>query len=90
MAAQGCATFPSFCAWDQSFMQGNVRNVTNPAPEICYDLNGPRRSFVNDTGYTAVVFEDSTCGLLSVSAVIIPRGYMNEILPIQSVLFLPV
>lgn len=94
VAAQGCANFPTFCAWDQPFMQGNVHNVTNPVPSpllgqrTCYDLKGPRRSFVNDTGYTAVVYDDANC--TSLSAVIIPRGYMNEILPIQSVLFLPI
>ncbi len=99
VAAQGCSTTPTFCAWDQPFFEGSVHNVTSPTPtpvlnfllggpRTCYDLNGPRRSFKNETGYTAVIYDDANCA--SPNSVTIPDGYMNDNLGINSVLFLPV
>jgi hypothetical protein len=97
VAAQGCTGFPSFCAWDQPFMQGNVRNLSDPKPSpllslllggpICYDLNVPRRSFVNDTGYTAALYADPNCTILL--STVIPRGFANDAAQFGSVRFLP-
>lgn len=79
-------------------MQGDVRNLTDPDPSpllspvlgggICYDLSVPRRSFVNDTGYTAALYAGSNCTILL--ATVIPRGFANDTAPFGSVLFLPV
>jgi hypothetical protein len=93
-AAQGCSTIPSFCAWEEYNLQGNVITVTNPQPSllgsgVCYDLKQPRLSAVNDTAFIAVMHADRNCGLLITSSVL-PGQLIKLTLPFQSVSFLPV
>lgn len=89
VADQGCQSIPTFCAWEEPFFQGDVRNLTDPPPN-CQNLGGPRRSFVNDTGYEVIVFSQPNCPLLSLVATALPRGFMNETVPINSVLFVAI
>ncbi|MFC5059934.1 peptidase inhibitor family I36 protein [Saccharothrix xinjiangensis] len=89
MAAQGCISIPTFCAWEQPYAKGDVYNLVDPEASRCYNLDGARRSFVNDTLYTAMVYNAPNCSSLLFTT-LLPRGFINEALPHYSVRFLPI
>ncbi|MFI9005866.1 peptidase inhibitor family I36 protein [Actinosynnema sp. NPDC053489] len=89
-AAQGCQSVPSFCAFEQPNLQGQVRTITDPNVGQCYDLSGPKLSARNDTAYVATLWTGPDCTGLPVSAPGIGQQVNTTLVPVYSVLFVQI